>query len=519
MNQRVTARIIGGTRFTTAEYQEYVQAARALNGAANGLNASRRAFASTGGELRAHPYIAPLLSVLSGSGTRCTASDHVELPYRRLITQCEAHAATLQSMASRLVELSALIIRTQSLYAQSDGGNKRSLELLKKMIFTASPLTALGALSISALTGIGIGYAKEGKINAFYAVESTSWMHESFVASIGAHAGQLTIPKHSKDTTSVIELIISAIIPGRKMGPALANSLTDTKTVNHGLEGIDRLLIPIFDRTHGDNLTVTRVHPKTDVVKGGKSTQSAIADQRRLSEGPLNGERGSGLEYGTIACCKYQKSDGTYAWRIIIPGTDGNHDSPMDWYTNFELMSSDGRQRETAESLRFLDKAMEQAGISPDDPVELVGHSQGGIVAAAAACGFKDKYNIQHIATLGSPIANFDIPEKTRVTAIEMDNEGIAALDGAANPDSEHWLTIRCSVQEDTGSPGPFPGTEVEDSSGDKNSTHYPKYHESGYRYAYGTGNKAVIEHDKHFRQVVDGDLQEVQYYQGRIGK
>ena len=52
--------------------------------------------------------------------------------------------------------------------------------------------------------------------------------------------------------------------------------------------------------------------------------KDAIADQRRLSEGPLNGERESGLEYGTIACCKYRKANGTYAWRIIIPGTDGN---------------------------------------------------------------------------------------------------------------------------------------------------------------------------------------------------
>ena len=32
---------------------------------------------------------------------------------------------------------------------------------------------------------------------------------------------------------------------------------------------------------------------------------------------------------------------------------------------------------------------MKQAGIQPDDPVEIVGHSQGGIIAAAAATDFK----------------------------------------------------------------------------------------------------------------------------------
>lgn len=137
----------------------------------------------------------------------------------------------------------------------------------------------------------------------------------------------------------------------------------------------------------------------------------------------------------------------------------------MDWYTNFELMSADERQRGTAESLRFLDETMKQAGIQPDDPVEIVGHSQGGIIAAAAATDFQDKYDIQHIATLGSPIANFEIPEKTRVTAIEMDDEGIAALDGEANPHTENWLTIRCSVHEEDAPKRAFPGAEVSDSS------------------------------------------------------
>ena len=151
--------------------------------------------------------------------------------------------------------------------------------------------------------------------------------------------------------------------------------------------------------------------------------------------------------------------------------------------------------------------------------MEIVGHSQGGIIAAAAATDFQDKYDIQHIATLGSPIANFEIPEKTRVTAIEMDDEGIAALDGEANPHTENWLTIRCSVHEEDAPKRAFPGAEVSDSSGEKNSTHYPKYHEAGYRYAYDTGSKSVLDQDRHFQEVVEGELEEIQYYEGRISK
>ena len=434
MNQRVTARIVGGKRFTTAEYREYFNASRILRDQANRLGTSRRSFIAAGYELNSHPRATPLLSALTGASPRCTAQDNIELPYRQLLGRCEAHAEALQSMASQLNELSSLIAQAQSLYAQAEEASRKGLNIMLRGLFMSSRESAILALTASALMGV-------------------------------------------------------------------------------------RLLIPYFDKDHGDNLSVTRVYPKTKVVRGGTSTKDAIADQRRLSEGPLNGERESGLEYGTIACCKYRKANGTYAWRIIIPGTDGNHDSPMDWYTNFELMSADERQRGTAESLRFLDETMKQAGIQPDDPVEIVGHSQGGIIAAAAATDFQDKYDIQHIATLGSPIANFEIPEKTRVTAIEMDNEGIAALDGEANPHTENWLTIRCSVHEEDAPKRAFPGAEVSDSSGEKNSTHYPKYHEAGYRYAYDTGSKSVLDHDRHFQEAVEGELEEVQYYEGRISK
>ena len=100
-----------------------------------------------------------------------------------------------------------------------------------------------------------------------------------------------------------------------------------------------------------------------------------------------------------------------------------------------------------------------------------------------------------------------------------MDNEGIAALDGEANPHTENWLTIRCSVHEEDAPKRAFPGAEVSDSSGEKNSTHYPKYHEAGYRYAYDTGSKSVLDHDRHFQEVVEGELEEVQHYEGRISK
>ena len=40
----------------------------------------------------------------------------------------------------------------------------------------------------------------------------------------------------------------------------------------------------------------------------------------------------------------------------------------------------------------------------------IVGHSQGGIVAAALASDLKDSYAIDHVVTAGSPVANHPIP-------------------------------------------------------------------------------------------------------------
>ena len=50
--------------------------------------------------------------------------------------------------------------------------------------------SAILALTASALMGVRRSYAKEGKFNKFYLVESTAWMQESFVSVLGEHASR-----------------------------------------------------------------------------------------------------------------------------------------------------------------------------------------------------------------------------------------------------------------------------------------------------------------------------------------
>ena len=245
-----------------------------------------------------------------------------------------------------------------------------------------------------------------------------------------------------------------------------------------------------------------------------------MEDLRRLAEERLGTiDLGSGLDYGTIAISKYRRKDGSNAWLVTIPGTDGKPDSPFGWPQNVELMSSDSQQRMQADSARMVAEAMERAGIGPDEPVAMIGHSQGGIVAATLASDLKDAYDIEHVVTAGSPVANHPIPESTWVTSVEMDDELVAALDGAVNPNTEHWLTVRGTVSQTPDDGSLFTGTEVQDAPDTKEITHWLKYHQAAYRNASDMGSAALENHERHFRNVIDGDLEEVTYWQGRMSK
>ena len=124
------------------------------------------------------------------------------------------------------------------------------------------------------------------------------------------------------------------------------------------------------------------------------------------------------------------------------------------------------------------------------------------------------------MVTAGSPVANHPIPDKTWVTSVEMDDELVAALDGAANPNSEHWLTVRGTASKSDNNPeSTFAGTPVTDAPDNKEITHWLKYHQAAYQNATDMGSSAVKTHERHFDEILDGDLQEVMYFEGRMSK
>ena len=129
---------------------------------------------------------------------------------------------------------------------------------------------------------------------------------------------------------------------------------------------------------------------------------------------------------------------------VDIPGVDTLNPSP-----NGADPTSFGTNLRTLVGARStygdgVIEAMRQAGVTPADPVLLVGHSQGGMVAMnlAKELAGRGTFHITNVITVGSPVAHITVPRSVRVLAIENDDDFVPHLDGASNPDQTNLTTV-----------------------------------------------------------------------------
>jgi hypothetical protein len=76
--------------------------------------------------------------------------------------------------------------------------------------------------------------------------------------------------------------------------------------------------------------------------------------------------------------------------------------------------------------------AMREAGITAQDNVIVVGHSQGGLVAAQLAAS--GDYRISDVITVGAPLHQVELPEEVNLVAVEHAEDVIPSLSGVAVP-------------------------------------------------------------------------------------
>jgi pimeloyl-ACP methyl ester carboxylesterase len=75
---------------------------------------------------------------------------------------------------------------------------------------------------------------------------------------------------------------------------------------------------------------------------------------------------------------------------------------------------------------------MREAGITAEDNVILVGHSQGGLVAAQLAAS--GDYRVSDVVTVGAPLHQVELPAEVNLVAIEHAEDVIPSLSGVAAP-------------------------------------------------------------------------------------
>lgn len=140
-------------------------------------------------------------------------------------------------------------------------------------------------------------------------------------------------------------------------------------------------------------------------------------------------------------------ADGQAVYVVALPGTTTlrwPHDpyadaEPRDWQANLQLLAG-----QTTAEVAALPQALAVAGVPPGAAVALVGHSQGGLTAYAAAgsAGLRSRYRVTHVLTAGSPTGAMAAPAGVRVLGLENRRDLVPQLDGRAGAGSALRTTV-----------------------------------------------------------------------------
>lgn len=146
--------------------------------------------------------------------------------------------------------------------------------------------------------------------------------------------------------------------------------------------------------------------------------------------------------YGEIEILRHDNARGR-SWSVLVRGTKSWNPftgNPHDLLSNLQEVGGVGSdQRQTVAA------AMTMAGIEPGEPVELVGHSQGGAVVAnlVADPDFVEQFNVKTVLTAGAPSGGVGPPAKdVRILSLENLNDIVPALDGTTNRADSGMLTV-----------------------------------------------------------------------------
>lgn len=154
-----------------------------------------------------------------------------------------------------------------------------------------------------------------------------------------------------------------------------------------------------------------------------------------------------GEDKDKIQVTKMTDHDGTVRWVALIPGTQEwgpyGKDSAMHLGSALDTLAGD-----ESDGIRAVDAALKAAGVSPQDPIVLFGHSQGGLIASAIASlpTYQSRYNVKAVVTSESPVPNLKMPSSVTTLNIENNKDGVPKLDGKITRGNGNHVTVRGDV-------------------------------------------------------------------------
>ena len=144
---------------------------------------------------------------------------------------------------------------------------------------------------------------------------------------------------------------------------------------------------------------------------------------------------------GTIEVQTVTGTDGARRHIVFLPGVD-----------DLDPTSIDGDVRDIGAAVSLeagvptaygagVVQALHDAGVRPGEDVLLVGHSQGGMQAAALAAQ-GTPFHITQVVTAGSPVVPGGLPPGVGMLSLEHLGDGIPLLDAGATDASPNHVTV-----------------------------------------------------------------------------
>jgi hypothetical protein len=317
--------------------------------------------------------------------------------------------------------------------------------------FEAAMLAALDGPSGLAATSVNIGlrgaafrataaaYQMTDELNA-KTIDAVRWMEGSILpvdAGIGGLMAADVYLRYDGDWQRYLVNHPGAVDQIIGMTPGMLSTL--------GLPTTQAGLTALLARAYPDGApTVTDMGPDSSQTKPPRNLRNLLDElaHRNDTSGVDPDKRPIG---SNIDVRKVTNPDGKVSYIVDIPGTKvwnlpgDNKGSVNDLGANLNAMTGNPTTLE-----KGVRDALSRAGAGPHDPVMLVGHSQGGIVAARAANDFvtSGQYNVTHVITAGSPIGRIPIPDKVQVLSLENSGDIVPHLDASDNPTTANRTTV-----------------------------------------------------------------------------